>query len=291
MNQTRYFPGCSLKETARSFEMSALYVMERLGRPLVELDRWNCCGTVFSLTADDLMHHLASVRNLIRAQEAGAHELVALCAMCYNTLGRVGRRVSTDREALDKINAFMNSEADYDGRVGVRHLLQVLRDDVGWDRLAAAAECPLDGFAVAGYYGCTLLRPKDVAVDDPERPTVMTDAIEAVGATAVPFPFAGECCGSYQTVDRRDLSTERSYRVLRAARRAGADTIATACPLCQHNLEEARRELGERDGIGSLTIVYFTELLAAAFGIAPERLPEALAARLAARATAQGEER
>jgi len=289
MTKTRYFPGCSLKDTARSFETSARSVMERLQRPLVELERWNCCGTVYSLTADDLMHHVASIRNLIRAQEEGADELVVLCAMCYNTLTRVARRVGADREALDKINAFMNLEPDYAGGVTVRHVLQVLRDEIGWDRLASEAEGMLDGIPVAGYYGCTLLRPKEIAIDDPERPTVMTDALEAVGAEPVRFPFAAECCGSYQTVDRRDLSLERSYRILRAARRAGAEVVATACPLCQHNLEDARRQLGERDGIGSLTIVYFTELLAAALGAPAERLPETLAARLAARAPTEGE--
>ncbi len=289
MDGLLYFPGCSLKDTANGFERSAFYVMEALGLPLVELDRWNCCGTVFSLTADDLMHHLASIRNLIRTREAGGDELVTLCAMCYNTLRRVAQRIDGDAEARDKVNAFMDEEPDHQGGVAVVHLLDILRDRIGPDRIADATHRPLDGLRVASYYGCTLVRPRELAVDDSERPTVMDDALEATGATPVRFPFATECCGTYQVVDRPDLSLERSYRVLQSAVRAGADVVATACPLCQHNLETAQREVtGRQEGIDGLTIAYFTELLAAALGMEPERLPAPLRATLETQVTAEG---
>ena len=45
-----YYPGCTLKTQARNLETSALNVAEKLGIQLIELPRWNCCGTVFSLT-------------------------------------------------------------------------------------------------------------------------------------------------------------------------------------------------------------------------------------------------
>ena len=286
MNGIPYFPGCSLKDSASGFEASAFYVMERLGLPLVELERWNCCGTVYSLTADDLMHHIASVRNLVRTREMDADELVALCSMCYNTLARVARRIDADEEEREKINAFMDREADYEGGVAVVHLLEVLRDRIGWDAITEAATRSLDGLNVACYYGCTLVRPKDVSIDDSENPTVMGDALEAVGASTVEFPFATECCGTYQVVDRPDLSLERSYRVLRSAARAGANVVATACPLCQHNLEQARAKLGDTDGLEDLTIAYFTELLAAALGAA--ELPEELTSLLETHVTAEG---
>jgi len=286
MNGIPYFPGCSLKDSARGFESSALFVMETLGLPLVELERWNCCGTVYSLTEDDLMHHLASVRNLIRTREAGGDELVALCSMCYNTLARVAARVDADAEAREKINAFMDEEPDYEGGVQIVHLLHVLRDRIGLDAIAEATTRPLDGLSVATYYGCTLVRPKSVSVDDSENPTAMGDVLDATGATIVDFPFATECCGTYQVVDRPDLSLERSYRVLHSAARAGAHVVATACPLCQHNLEQARDRFAESDGIGALTVAYFTELLAAALGADPP--PEGLGPMLEIHVTAEG---
>lgn len=275
MDGIAYFPGCSLKDSASRFEVSAMFVMETLGLPLVELERWNCCGTVFSLTDDDLMHHIASVRNLVRTQEMGAEDLIALCSMCYNTLRRVADRVNMDEESRAKINAFMDQEADYAGHVGVKHLLEVLRDSVGWQKVSDAVERSLEGLRVAGYYGCTLVRPKSVGIDDSERPTVIGEAMEAIGAESVPFAFQTECCGAYQAVDRRDLSIERSYRVLRSARTAGADVIVTACPLCQFNLEQALTEAPLEDE-RPLAIVYFTELLAAALGCSLDEISGAL---------------
>lgn len=287
MNGIPYFPGCSLKDTATGFETSAQFVMEQLGLPLQELERWNCCGTVSSLTTDDLMHHLASVRNLVRVQDLGESELVALCSMCYNTLSRTAKRVNEDETDRDKINQFMNRESDYEGKVEIRHLLQILRDRIGWDTLGESVTTSLDGLKVACYYGCTLVRPKSAAIDSTEKPTIMDEAMQAVGADSVTFPFATECCGTYQVVDRRDLSIERSFRILRSALREGANVIATACPLCQHNLQEAQRELAHADDIADIQIFYFTELLAAALGMNSEQLPEGLTALIQEHAAAQ----
>jgi len=286
MEGIAYFPGCSLKDTARPYEASAMFVMETLGLPLVELDRWNCCGTVFSLTDDDLMHHIASVRNFVRTKDMGSDELVALCSMCYNTLRRVADRINADEESRTKINEFMDREVDYEGDVAVKHLLEVLRDDIGWENVSEKVVRDFYGLRVAGYYGCTLVRPKSAAIDDSERPTILGDAMEAIGAEAVPFAFQTECCGTYQTVDRPDLSIERSYRVIRSAREAGADVIVTACPLCQFNLEEAlaQESLQEQLGDGRpIAVVYFTEILAAALGWNPEEISESLRELLAAR--------
>lgn len=283
-----YFPGCSLKDTASGFETSAQYVMEKLGMPLEELERWNCCGTVSSLTTDDLMHHLASVRNFVRVQDLGQSELVALCAMCYNTLARTAGRINTDAEERDKINQFMDREEDYEGNVQILHLLQVLKERVNWENLEAQVTHSLEGLKVACYYGCTLVRPKPVAIDDTEQPTIMDEALESVGAESIPFAFSTECCGTYQVVDRRDLSIEQSFRVLNSAARAGANVIATACPLCQHNLEEALREVGTKAELGSIQIVYFTELLAAALGMDLEELPEGIQQLLKQHAMVEG---
>ncbi|MBU1050449.1 CoB--CoM heterodisulfide reductase iron-sulfur subunit B family protein [Candidatus Bipolaricaulota bacterium] len=287
MNTIPYFPGCSLKDTAASFESSAQFVMEKLGLQLQELERWNCCGTVSSLTTDDLMHHLASVRNLVRVQDLEQTELVALCSMCYNTLSRTAQRINADAEERDKINQFMDRESDYQGAVVVRHLLQVLRDRIGWQALEQATPHSLEGLNVACYYGCTLLRPKEAAIDNVEKPTIMSEAMAAAGAMPVHFPFAGECCGTYQVVDRRDLSIERSFRVIQSAAREGANVIATACPLCQHNLKEAQRELAGASELADIEIVYFTELLAAAMGMDSQKLPEGLSARMQQVAEAQ----
>ena len=83
-----YYPGCTLKTKARHFETSALRCLQVLGIDYQELERWNCCGAVYSLADDDLIHMLAPVRDLIRVKERGHDKVLTLCSMCYNTLAR-----------------------------------------------------------------------------------------------------------------------------------------------------------------------------------------------------------
>ncbi|HEX32707.1 MAG TPA: heterodisulfide reductase, subunit B, partial [Candidatus Acetothermia bacterium] len=223
MEKLTYFPGCTLKDTASDFEISGMAVMEALGYVLEELERWNCCGTVFSLTDDDLMHQIAPVRDLLRAQEAGSDDIIALCSMCYATLKRTSLFVNGNQERLDKINSFMNKEVDYEGKVSVHHLLEVIRDRIGWEKIEERVTNPLEGLSVAPFYGCTLLRPEEIAIDDPDAPTVLQDLTTALWATPIDYAYCVECGGAYQVVDHRDVVVERTHRIMSAARRAGAD--------------------------------------------------------------------
>ncbi|MFH1132647.1 MAG: heterodisulfide reductase-related iron-sulfur binding cluster, partial [Pseudomonadota bacterium] len=152
-----YYPGCTLKTKAKNLEDSALACLNALGVEITELPRWNCCGAVFSLADDDLIHHIAPVRDLIRAKDEGHDQIVTLCSMCYNTLARANLLMKEDAEKRKTLNLFMDEETDYAGEVEVLHYLDFLRTKVGWKKLAAAVKVPLKDLRVAPYYGCTLL--------------------------------------------------------------------------------------------------------------------------------------
>jgi heterodisulfide reductase subunit B len=265
-----YYPGCTLKSNAKNFEDSALHSMKELGIELEELPKWNCCGTVFSLASDDLMHHVAPIRVLLRAREVGSDSLFTLCSMCYHTLKLSNIRVKENPEELEKLNNLMyKEEITYDGGVTVYHGLSLLKEKVGFKKIAKKIKVNLGSLKVAPYYGCLLLRPKEVSIDpDMENPTIMSEFIEAVGAIPVEFPHQTECCGSYLTVGEKDLVAERSYEILKSARRTGADIILTSCPLCQFNLDDRQNEVKKKyPEFEEMPILYFTQLLALAMGL------------------------
>ena len=267
-----YYPGCTLKTRARNFEDSAIAAMAVLGVNLVELPRWNCCGTVYSLADDDLAHHVAPVRNLMRVREQGSSRVVTLCSFCYNTLKRADLLMESSPESLDALNSFMDDETPYDGQVEVVHLLQVLRDDLGWDAIAGKVKNPLEGLRVVPYYGCTLTRPKQAAIDSVEKPTVLQKLMETCGATVIDFPLATECCGSFQIVSAPDSVAERARAIVGMAAKLGAEAIVVSCPLCNHNLERTQAGPAGRSNDSTVVpIVYFTQLLALALGVGPER--------------------
>ena len=93
-----YYPGCTLKTKAANLEKAAMASLDHLGVEYKELSRWNCCGAVFSLSDDDLIHQVAPVRNLIRAAQEGCDTVVTICSQCYNTLARANLVVREDEE-------------------------------------------------------------------------------------------------------------------------------------------------------------------------------------------------
>ena len=259
-----------MKTKAKNLEDSAIAAMSALGVDLVELPRWNCCGTVYSLSEDDLLHHLAPVRNLIRVKEKGDSKVVTLCSFCYNTLSRANLLMRKDTEKRKTLNSFMEEEIDYNGEVEVVHLLQLLRDEIGFARISAQVKLPLEGLKLSPYYGCTLLRPSEIAIDQVERPTILKEFLGAMGATVVEFPFATECCSSFQIVGNPDFALECVWNILSSALRRGSEALVLSCPLCDFNLGQSQRELMEkyRDFYG-IPIFYFTQLLALSFGLDP----------------------
>ena len=271
MMKFAYYPGCTLKDQALGFEDTAVAVCARLGVELAELSRWNCCGTVYSLSMDNLMFQTAPIRNLLRAREDGFDSVVTLCSMCYNTLKRANDLVREDPEKLDKLNLFMNrEETDYTPDVKVYHLLELLRDVVGFDKVREAVKLPLEGMKLAAYYGCLLTRPESLGFDDTEDPTSIDNLIKAMGAEPVDYPYKLECCGSYETVTAPAHIAERTYRIVGSAAAAGAQAIVTSCPLCFYNLD-SRQKLAKKNhsDLKPIPVLYLTQPLALAFGLDP----------------------
>lgn len=271
-----YYPGCTLKTDAKNFDVSTFKAAKTMGIELIELHRWNCCGTLHALAKDDVIHHLAPVRNLIRVEQMKDEGLVeeakvvAQCVMCWNTLKRANATVNEDSEKMEKIRAFMEQEPEYSGKVEVIHLLEVLRDQ-GWNKLKDAVKRPLDGLKLAPYYGCLLLRPREFALDDPDKPRIMEDLLEALGAETVDIPYKSKCCGAYHSVHLKEVAAELSYKILSQAMEMGVDMLVTACPLCEFNLGKRQMEIRKLyPDFGVIGIVYYTQLMALAFGLEEE---------------------
>jgi len=263
-----YYPGCTLKANAAHFEDSAQAALDKLDFQLEEMKDWVCCGTVFSMTCDDLMLQLSSIRNLLRAEKQDLKELVTLCSMCYNTLKQSKDFVESDLDNLEKVNSFMYmEEADYKGQVEIYHLLTLLRDRIKFETVKAQVVNPLKGLKVGAYYGCLLVRPQKYAIDDFEDPSIMENLVESLGAEAIDFQFKLECCGAYQTLTKKDVSVKRTYEILDSAQKAGCDAIITSCPLCAYNLDFLQKEV-EKEYLDfkTIPIFYFTELMAVALG-------------------------
>ncbi|MCD6162257.1 MAG: CoB--CoM heterodisulfide reductase iron-sulfur subunit B family protein [candidate division Zixibacteria bacterium] len=267
-----YYPGCTLKTKAKNLETSALASLDVLGVEYEELPRWNCCGAVYSLADDDLIHIIAPVRDLIRVKERGNDTVITLCSMCYNTLARANELMKNDEEKRNTINSFMDEEPDYFGDVRVVHFLDYIRDDYGWEKLKNKISAPLNRMKVAPYYGCTLLRPKDVALDSPDNPQIFHQFMETLGAEVVDFSMATECCGSYQVLGNPDAALKVSHEILSSAAANDAEALVLTCPLCDYNLSRRQDAMLEKYADAKdVPVFYFSQLLALALGVSPDK--------------------
>ncbi len=272
-----YFPGCTLKTTASNLEIPAIESAKVLGIEMIEIPKWNCCGVVASLTSDDLMHHLAPIRNMIRVEEMNEkgelddYRMLTLCSMCYNTLKKSNKRIKENQEEMDALNDFMYLEDGYEGKVEVVHLLEILRE-IGFDKVKEKVEKRLEGLKVAPYYGCMLLRPKEVGLDDPEAPQILEDFVESIGADAIDFDAMHRCCGSYHTVTDKDIVITLAKDIIENAHKFGADCMITTCPLCAFNLDSRQMEIQEQyPDFQTMPIFYFSQLLAIALGLPEDK--------------------
>ncbi len=274
MMKISYYPGCTLKNHAKNFEDSTICSLKTIGVEVEELDRWNCCGTVFSLTTDDLIHHVAPIRNLIRVKEANYDKVMTVCAMCYNTLKRANERVKSDPDSLEILNNFMDrEEIKYEGDIKIFHLLEFLKNEITFENIAKQIVKPLKKLKIASYYGCLLVRPKEIGFDDMENPTILDDLMAVLGADSIDFPYKTECCGAYQTVDNPEIVAERTYHILSSAQDQGAEIVVVSCPLCAFNLDQRQKVTAEKyPDFKNIPVLYFTQPLAIALGCPEESL-------------------
>jgi len=115
--------------------------------------------------------------------------------------------------------------------------------------------------------------PEIVAFDVPEHPTCMDAVLAAAGAIPVDWPYKTECCGAGLSITNADVVCRLGHRLLSMARQAGADCLAVACPMCQVNLDLRQTDIHRAyGGVSEIPVLYVTQLLGLALGLAPEAL-------------------
>lgn len=272
MKDYSYYPGCSAEASSKPYDISAHKVSEAVGARLIELQDWNCCGATTYMSVQESRAMALSARNLALAEKEN-RDLVTTCSGCYCVLNKANRYMSGDNDLGRRLQvALRAADMEYHGSVKVRHLLDVLVTDVGEDTIRARVEKELKGLKVAPYCGCQLSRPKGM-FGDPEFPTALDDLLTWLGAEPVWYPLKAKCCGGMLMTVQVDVCEELVELLLSTAVEAGAECLATICPLCQINLEAYQKKISRRFGKHlDLPIFYFTQIMGLAFGMSEKEL-------------------
>jgi heterodisulfide reductase subunit B len=273
-----YYPGCSLERNASAYHESTMAIAGPLGLDFAEVEDWNCCGATEYIAIDLLPAYALVGRNLaLAAQMPDNGQLVAPCSACFLNLRKADKYMADSPKLAGEVNAALAAGGlHYDpGSLKVRHLLQVIVDDVGYDSVKAKVTKPLKGLRVAPYYGCLIVRPgfDDEEWDDPEYPTSLDKLMKALGAEVVDFPLKAHCCGGHMTQISQHVALDLIRRLLKNAADYNADAIVTLCPMCQLNLDAYQADVNSYFGTNyHIPILYFTQMMGLAFGVPAETL-------------------
>jgi len=272
MKKFAYFPGCTLEKMAVSYNQSSVETTKSFGIDLQELDDWNCCGATTYFHIDQLLAYTLVARNLAIAEKAGL-DFVAPCSACYKNAYFTNSYIKEDPDLSDHINyALEQDNLHFTGELNVYHIMDIFANEIGPSQIKEKITNPLKGLRIAPYYGCQIVRPRKNG-EEIENPQFFEEIIRAMGADAVDFADRLRCCGGSLIMTSRNAALNMVKVLLQNAVASGTDVIATACPMCQVNLECYQTQVNEEFGTDySMPVLYFTQLLGLALGIPRRRL-------------------
>jgi heterodisulfide reductase subunit B2 len=296
--QYAFYPGCSsqLRASAANYLVSVNSMCATLNVKLTPIPDWNCCGGSISYAgAGELPRHVLNARNFALAERhLPGQDIVATCAACW--LGARETREKLDASAqlmADTNEALEAAGLQYKGESDVRHMVEVLIEDLGYEALAKPVVKPLRGIKFAGYVGCQTNRPFGIAGESFESPKYLDRLVEAAGGEALEdYDQKVTCCGGALAFSEPEKSQAQIKAIVESAYDHGADMIVTPCPLCQANVEVYQSEINRRYGTRlNMPVTYYSQLLIVAYGgtvedagldshlIEPTRLKEMAAAK------------
>jgi heterodisulfide reductase subunit B len=261
-----------LTNTARPYEVSTRAIADPLGLAFDEVEDWNCCGATEYMALNKAAAYALIGRNLALAAQSGMRELVTPCSACYLNLRKTDAYMKKYKP-LGKVTnqALAAGGLHYEpGSLAVRHLLDVVVEDVGYDAIAAKVTRPLTGLRVAPYYGCLIVRPEfnGKSATSTEYPTHLDHLMQVLGAEVVDFPLKTHCCGGHMSQISADTAYELLRQLLQNAAEYRADLLVTLCPMCQFNLDAYQSQVNRHFGTDfHLPILYFTQMIGLAMGL------------------------
>jgi len=267
-----YYPGCSLEGSASSFDASFTQVLRALDIEIKTLQDWTCCGATSAHAIDHKLYLALNLRNLALAEDQGYEEVIAPCAACYHRLANANFSLQEDPDLLASINA--ETGLNYQGTIKVRNVLDFLVNVVGVEEIASKVTHALSVLNTVCYYGCLNTRvPRMNSFDVVEYPMSMDRVVQSLGAQTRDWSYKTECCGASLFLTSEAISAKLVAKILKDAVAHNADCIVVACPMCQNNLDTKQDEVRAAFGIDRpVPIVFVTQLMGLAFGIAPDLL-------------------
>lgn len=275
MKEYSFYPGCSSQKgaSAENYMRSTYSISKELGIQLNEIPDWNCCSASIGYAGGgELPRLVLSARNLALSEQAHPQQdIVATCAACWLATREAKERFEHDPQLFAEANlalkeAGLQLKNEKDKKV--RHMVEVLIEDFGYEKIKKHVKKPLEGIKIAGYVGCQTNRPFGIAGESFENPLYLDKLTETLGADPVKnYDKKVSCCGGALAFSEPEKSQALIKDIIGAAYDGGADMIVTPCPVCQMNVEVYQDQINQKYGTKfHMPVVYYSTLMSVAFG-------------------------
>ena len=268
-----FYPGCSSQKaaSASNYQVSVNSMCEVLDIELNEIPDWNCCSASIGYAGGGELPRLAlSARNMALSEQAHpGQDIVATCAACWLATRETQECLHSDGDLMKETNealaaAGLSVKADKK----VRHMVEVLIEDFGYEELGKHVKRPLEGMKIAGYVGCQTNRPFGIDGESFENPKYLDKLVETMGAESCEnYEKKVSCCGGALAFSEPEKSQALIKDIIESAYDNGADLIVTPCPVCQMNVEVYQDQINSKYGTKfKMPTVYYSTLMSVAYG-------------------------
>jgi len=274
MSEYTLFLGCIIPARFPFMEKSTRLVLSKFGCVLHDLDGATCCPTKSIIKPmGNMSWYVTAARNLALAERAG-HNLLIPCNGCYSTLKTVDVEMRVNHGLREQVNTVLSSAGlKYNGSIEVKHLVEVLHDDIGISNIKQQITKPFDGMKLAAHPGCHMLRPSSsIFFDDPNKPKKFDALIDALGAKSIDYETKMLCCGgNLNTADEPDEASALARMKLQEVTKK-ADALALTCPSCFMQYDSRQYLLAKSGEKLNVPILFYPELLGLAMGFTTQEL-------------------
>jgi heterodisulfide reductase subunit B len=268
-----FYPGCSSQKGASSsnYLTSVQSMCDVLDIKLNTIPDWNCCSASIGYSGGGELPRLAlSARNLALSEKHNqGQDVVATCAACWLATREAAERLDEDNDLMAETNeALKEAGLEFKNENKIRHMVEVLIEDFGYDELGKHVKKPLEGIKIAGYVGCQTNRPFGIEGESFENPKYLDKFVETMGAESIPnYEKKVSCCGGALAFSEPEKSQALVKDIIESALDNGADMIVTPCPVCQMNVEVYQDQINATYGTKfNIPVTYYSTLMAVAYG-------------------------
>ena len=262
-----YHPGNIAHSGSPEVADSMVPLIKSLGIKLTFLDGATSCGAGIIRQVNQRLQLTLNARIFAQAEALGL-DILTPCASTAGNLSEDLFLLKSDPILLAETNAILLKTCglEFTGDTSVTHLLHVIVDEIGLDKVESMVVNPID-FRVASYYGPNIQQDGFCGEDDVYDPNYMEQLMQTLGGQPVSWESRTQSVGAPSLLSEEPTVLKLAASVLNDAKSEGAQMIVSACNLSHSIMDIYQGKASQRTGLKTdIPVVHLCEILCFALG-------------------------